>query len=73
MLAVSFYTQYVLNPAFASEHIGNLDKSTKLSRAYDGTTYLPGRSRLLCLHQDLMQLMLSKIECIVRCKDMLIF
>ncbi|KAK2192021.1 hypothetical protein NP493_40g01015, partial [Ridgeia piscesae] len=33
---------YVLNPAFVSEHIGNLDKSTKLSRAYDGTTYLPG-------------------------------
>ena len=60
MSAVSVYTQYVLNPAFVSEHIGNLDKSTKLSRAYDGTTYLPGRSHVLCLHQELMQLLLSE-------------
>ncbi|WAQ96582.1 SNUT2-like protein [Mya arenaria] len=33
---------YVLNPTFTSEHISSLDSSSKLSRAYDGTTYLPG-------------------------------
>ncbi|XP_062594467.1 ubiquitin carboxyl-terminal hydrolase 39-like [Saccostrea cucullata] len=33
---------YVLNPTFRDEHIASLDSSSKLSRAYDGTTYLPG-------------------------------
>lgn len=33
---------YVLNPTFRNEHIASLDSSSKLSRAYDGTTYLPG-------------------------------
>ena len=32
----------MLNPAFATEHISHLDASSKMSRAYDGTTYLPG-------------------------------
>lgn len=36
--------QYVLNPTFSNEHIASLDSSSKLSRAYDGTTYLPGMS-----------------------------
>lgn len=34
--------QYVLKPTFAKQHITSLDKQAKLSRAYDGTTYLPG-------------------------------
>ncbi|KAK6633805.1 U4/U6.U5 tri-snRNP-associated protein 2 [Polyplax serrata] len=34
--------KYVLNPTFTSEHINNLDQSNKLSRAIDGTLYLPG-------------------------------
>ncbi|XP_061449028.1 ubiquitin carboxyl-terminal hydrolase 39 isoform X2 [Rhineura floridana] len=33
---------YVLKPTFTKQHIANLDKQAKLSRAYDGTTYLPG-------------------------------
>ncbi|XP_041066354.1 U4/U6.U5 tri-snRNP-associated protein 2 isoform X1 [Carcharodon carcharias] len=33
---------YVLKPTFTKQHIANLDKQSKLSRAYDGTTYLPG-------------------------------
>ncbi|KAG8141120.1 hypothetical protein E2320_006791 [Naja naja] len=33
---------YVLKPTFAKQHISNLDRQAKLSRAYDGTTYLPG-------------------------------
>ncbi|KAM9175098.1 ubiquitin carboxyl-terminal hydrolase 39 [Mergus octosetaceus] len=33
---------YVLKPTFTAQHISNLDKQAKLSRAYDGTTYLPG-------------------------------
>ncbi|XP_048763134.2 U4/U6.U5 tri-snRNP-associated protein 2-like [Ostrea edulis] len=33
---------YVLNPTFRDEHIASLDCSSKLSRAYDGMTYLPG-------------------------------
>ncbi|XP_045213860.2 U4/U6.U5 tri-snRNP-associated protein 2-like [Mercenaria mercenaria] len=33
---------YVLNPTFSTKHIQTLDKSAKMSRAYDGTTYLPG-------------------------------
>ncbi|XP_060573460.1 ubiquitin carboxyl-terminal hydrolase 39-like [Ruditapes philippinarum] len=33
---------YVLNPTFSTRHIQTLDKSAKMSRAYDGTTYLPG-------------------------------
>uniref|UniRef100_A0A8B9R5Z2 Ubiquitin carboxyl-terminal hydrolase 39 n=1 Tax=Anas platyrhynchos TaxID=8839 RepID=A0A8B9R5Z2_ANAPL len=31
-----------LKPTFTAQHISNLDKQAKLSRAYDGTTYLPG-------------------------------
>lgn len=38
----SLYFQYVLNPTFTSKLISTLDSSAKLSRAYDGTTYLPG-------------------------------
>ncbi|XP_044860033.1 U4/U6.U5 tri-snRNP-associated protein 2, partial [Mauremys mutica] len=33
---------YVLKPTFTKQQITNLDKQAKLSRAYDGTTYLPG-------------------------------
>uniref|UniRef100_A0A8C9UHF3 ubiquitinyl hydrolase 1 n=1 Tax=Serinus canaria TaxID=9135 RepID=A0A8C9UHF3_SERCA len=33
---------YVLKPTFTAQHIAHLDKQAKLSRAYDGTTYLPG-------------------------------
>ncbi|KAM6342024.1 ubiquitin carboxyl-terminal hydrolase 39 [Podargus strigoides] len=33
---------YVLKPTFTAQQITNLDKQAKLSRAYDGTTYLPG-------------------------------
>ncbi|XP_053573771.1 U4/U6.U5 tri-snRNP-associated protein 2 [Bombina bombina] len=33
---------YVLKPTFTKQQIRNLDKQAKLSRAYDGTTYLPG-------------------------------
>ncbi|XP_038060056.1 U4/U6.U5 tri-snRNP-associated protein 2-like [Patiria miniata] len=33
---------YVLKPTFKKEHIESLDRNTKLSRAYDKTTYLPG-------------------------------
>ncbi|GFO38105.1 U4/u6.u5 tri-snrnp-associated protein 2 [Plakobranchus ocellatus] len=33
---------YVLNPTFSDIMIKKLDKNPKLSRAYDGTTYLPG-------------------------------
>ncbi|NXK18881.1 SNUT2 protein, partial [Arenaria interpres] len=34
--------RYVLKPTFTAQQITNLDKQAKLSRAYDGTTYLPG-------------------------------
>ncbi|KAJ8969416.1 hypothetical protein NQ317_016693 [Molorchus minor] len=34
--------KYVLNPTFTEEHIKDLDKSTKLSRAIDGSLYTPG-------------------------------
>lgn len=34
--------KYVLNPTFTPEHIKNLDSSTKLSRAIDGSLYMPG-------------------------------
>ncbi|XP_057598113.1 U4/U6.U5 tri-snRNP-associated protein 2 isoform X2 [Hippopotamus amphibius kiboko] len=34
--------RYVLKPTFTKQQIANLDKQAKLSRAYDGTTYLPG-------------------------------
>lgn len=34
--------KYVLNPTFTNEQIKNLDKNSKMSRAYDGTLYLPG-------------------------------
>ncbi|ESN98068.1 hypothetical protein HELRODRAFT_185871 [Helobdella robusta] len=33
---------YVLNPTFTPDHIVQLESSSKLSRAYDGSTYLPG-------------------------------
>lgn len=33
---------YVLNPTFKKNQITELSTSSKLSRAYDGTTYLPG-------------------------------
>lgn len=39
---VSLPPQYVLKPTFTAQHIAHLDKQAKLSRAYDGTTYLPG-------------------------------
>lgn len=41
-LCVLFAWQYVLKPTFTKQQIANLDKQAKLSRAYDGTTYLPG-------------------------------
>lgn len=41
-LEFSFVLQYVLKPTFTKQQIANLDKQAKLSRAYDGTTYLPG-------------------------------
>ena len=34
--------KYVLNPTFEPEQITQLDKNTKMSRAYDNTLYLPG-------------------------------
>lgn len=34
--------KYVLNPTFTEEHIKNLDSSSKLSRAIDGSLYMPG-------------------------------
>nr|NVI71905.1 putative U4/U6.U5 tri-snRNP-associated protein 2 [Cucujiformia] len=34
--------KYVLNPTFTEEHIRNLDSSMKLSRAIDGSLYMPG-------------------------------
>lgn len=34
--------KYVLNPTFTLEQIRNLDDNAKMSRAYDGTMYLPG-------------------------------
>lgn len=34
--------KYLLNPTFTEEHIKNLDDSTKLSRAIDGSLYMPG-------------------------------
>uniref|UniRef100_A0A0A9W861 Ubiquitin carboxyl-terminal hydrolase 39 n=2 Tax=Lygus hesperus TaxID=30085 RepID=A0A0A9W861_LYGHE len=34
--------KYVLNPTFTSDHIRTLDNTDKLSRAIDGTLYLPG-------------------------------
>lgn len=37
-----FFFQYVLNPTFTKDDITQLDRSAKLSRAFDGTTYLPG-------------------------------
>uniref|UniRef100_A0A8D1RHH5 ubiquitinyl hydrolase 1 n=1 Tax=Sus scrofa TaxID=9823 RepID=A0A8D1RHH5_PIG len=33
---------YVLKPTFTKQQIANLEKQVKFSRAYDGTTYLPG-------------------------------
>lgn len=32
----------MLNPTFSEYHIKNLDSSTKLSRAIDGSLYVPG-------------------------------
>ncbi|XP_049885768.1 U4/U6.U5 tri-snRNP-associated protein 2 [Pectinophora gossypiella] len=34
--------KYVLNPIFTSEQIRQLDTNTKMSRAIDGTMYMPG-------------------------------
>jgi ubiquitin C-terminal hydrolase len=34
--------KYVLNPTFTNEEIQILDLNTKVSRAFDGTKYLPG-------------------------------
>lgn len=34
--------KYVLNPTFSVEQIKAFDKNQKMSRAYDGTVYLPG-------------------------------
>lgn len=34
--------KYVLNPTFTENHIKHLDKNTKLSRAIDGSMYMPG-------------------------------
>ena len=37
-----YISQYVLNPTFTKDDILQLNKSAKVSRAFDGTTYLPG-------------------------------
>jgi len=34
--------QYVLKPTYTPEYIQQIDKNTKMSRAFDGTTYYPG-------------------------------
>ncbi|XP_028399832.1 U4/U6.U5 tri-snRNP-associated protein 2-like [Dendronephthya gigantea] len=34
--------KYVLNPTFQKSEVDQLDKTNKLSRAFDGTTYRPG-------------------------------
>ncbi|KRX44735.1 U4/U6.U5 tri-snRNP-associated protein 2 [Trichinella britovi] len=34
--------KYVLKPTYSPEHISTLSSNTKLSRAFDGTTYYPG-------------------------------
>ncbi|VDM48592.1 unnamed protein product [Toxocara canis] len=34
--------KYVLKPTYTSEYIKGIDKATKMSRAFDGTTYYPG-------------------------------
>lgn len=39
---VLFLQQYVLKPTFTEKEISVLDINDKLSRAYDGTTYMPG-------------------------------
>ena len=36
------HQQYVLKPVFTNELIGKLDSSGDMSRAFDGTLYLPG-------------------------------
>ncbi|KAK3727510.1 hypothetical protein QZH41_018373, partial [Actinostola sp. cb2023] len=37
--------KYVLNPTFTKEDIKLMDTSAKMSRAFDGTTYLPGNNK----------------------------
>lgn len=39
---IYIFLQYVLNPTFTKQQIKILDTESKLSRAYDGATYLPG-------------------------------
>lgn len=34
--------KYVLNPTFTLEQIAQMDTDTKMSRAIDGTMYMPG-------------------------------
>ena len=56
VLCTVFLFQYVLNPTFRSKHIENLDRNPKLSRAYDGTTYLPGTSSSCSWHHGRRQI-----------------
>ena len=40
--SVNLLFQYVLNPTFETSQIKELDVVSAMSRAFDGTTYLPG-------------------------------
>jgi len=42
--------QYVLNPTFVADQISQVDSTSRLSRAYDGSTYLPGTLSLTLTH-----------------------
>jgi len=54
--------QYVLNPTFLPEQISQMETTSRLSRAYDGSTYLPGTALLLTVtelitHQRLLSVL----------------
>ena len=56
-----FFFQYVLNPTFTKDDITHLDRSAKLSRAFDGTTYLPGIIFIsICLKDIFLIINISK-------------
>ena len=56
-----FFFQYVLNPTFTKDDITQLDRSAKLSRAFDGTTYLPGIIFIsICLKDIFLIINISK-------------
>jgi hypothetical protein len=39
----------VLNPTFEKSEVAQLEKTNKLSRAFDGTTYRPGITKIITL------------------------